>query len=53
MSDYIIETKNLTKQYGAQKSAADLNIHAVFAGYETTSGHCPCSYARSGTSDFV
>ena len=27
MSDYIIETKNLTKQYGAQKSVADLNIH--------------------------
>ncbi|WHH59715.1 ABC transporter ATP-binding protein [Petroclostridium sp. X23] len=27
MNDYIIETKNLTKQYGAQKSVADLNIH--------------------------
>lgn len=27
MNDYIIETKNLTKQYGAQKSAANLNIH--------------------------
>lgn len=27
MSKYIIETKNLTKQYGAQKSVADLNIH--------------------------
>lgn len=25
--DYIIETKNLTKQYGSQKSVADLNIH--------------------------
>lgn len=24
---YIIETKNLTKQYGSQKSVADLNIH--------------------------
>ena len=23
----IIETKNLTKQYGSQKSVADLNIH--------------------------
>lgn len=27
MSKYIIETKNLTKQYGTQKSVADLNIH--------------------------
>ncbi|MCM1156834.1 MAG: ABC transporter ATP-binding protein [Roseburia sp.] len=27
MSDYVIETKNLTKQYGTQKSVADLNIH--------------------------
>lgn len=27
MSKYIIETKNLTKQYGARKSVADLNIH--------------------------
>lgn len=27
MGKYIIETKNLTKQYGAQKSVADLNIH--------------------------
>lgn len=27
MSEYIIETKNLTKQYGTQKSVADLNIH--------------------------
>lgn len=27
MSDYIIETKNLTKQYGTQKSVADLNLH--------------------------
>lgn len=27
MSKYIIETKNLTKQYGAQKSVADLSIH--------------------------
>lgn len=27
MSDYIIETKNLTKQYGVQKSVSDLNIH--------------------------
>lgn len=27
MSRYIIETKNLTKQYGAQKSVASLNIH--------------------------
>ena len=27
MSKYIIETKNLTKKYGAQKSVADLNIH--------------------------
>lgn len=27
MNKYIIETKNLTKQYGAQKSVADLNIH--------------------------
>lgn len=27
MSDYIIETKNLTKQYGEQKSVAGLNIH--------------------------
>lgn len=27
MSQYVIETKNLTKQYGAQKSVIDLNIH--------------------------
>jgi bacitracin transport system ATP-binding protein len=27
MSDYIIKTKNLTKQYGAQKSVSNLNIH--------------------------
>jgi len=27
MSEYIIETKHLTKQYGTQKSVADLNIH--------------------------
>lgn len=27
MSKYIIETKKLTKQYGTQKSVADLNIH--------------------------
>lgn len=27
MSKYIIETKNLTKQYGGQKSVTDLNIH--------------------------
>lgn len=27
MSDYIIETNNLTKQYGEQKSVANLNIH--------------------------
>lgn len=27
MDTYMIETKNLTKQYGSQKSVADLNIH--------------------------
>lgn len=27
MSEYVIETKNLTKQYGALKSVAGLNIH--------------------------
>lgn len=27
MNNYIIETQNLTKQYGTQKSVADLNIH--------------------------
>ncbi|QIB70462.1 ABC transporter ATP-binding protein [Aminipila butyrica] len=27
MSDFIIETKNLTKQYGDQKSVSNLNIH--------------------------
>ena len=27
MNDCIIETKNLTKKYGSQKSVADLNIH--------------------------
>ena len=26
-TNYIIVTKNLTKQYGSQKSVADLNIH--------------------------
>lgn len=29
MSNYVIETKNLTKQYGTQKSVADLNIHVL------------------------
>lgn len=27
MGDYVIETENLTKQYGVQKSVANLNIH--------------------------
>lgn len=27
MNDFIVETSNLTKQYGEQKSVADLNIH--------------------------
>lgn len=27
MSEYIIETKNLTKQYGTQKSVANFNMH--------------------------
>lgn len=27
MENYIVQTKNLTKQYGKQKSVADLNIH--------------------------
>lgn len=27
MSKYVIETKNLTKQYGTQQSVADLNVH--------------------------
>lgn len=27
MGNYIVETNNLTKQYGTQKSVADLNIH--------------------------
>jgi bacitracin transport system ATP-binding protein len=27
LSDFIIETKNLTKQYGAQKSVSNMNIH--------------------------
>lgn len=27
MNDYVIETKNLTKQYGEQKSVSSLNIH--------------------------
>ena len=27
---YIIETKNLTKQYGSQKSVADLNICLLY-----------------------
>ena len=29
-TNYIIETKNLMKQYGSQKSVADLNIHVKF-----------------------
>lgn len=29
MNNYIIETHNLTKQYGAQKSVSDLNIHVT------------------------
>lgn len=29
MSNYVIETNNLTKQYGAQKSVSDLNIHVI------------------------
>lgn len=27
MNDYIIETKNLTKQYGSQTSVSGLNLH--------------------------
>lgn len=27
MNEYVIETQNLTKQYGVQKSVSDLNIH--------------------------
>lgn len=27
MSKYVIRTKNLTKQYGEQKSVANLNLH--------------------------
>ena len=27
MSEYVIETNHLTKQYGTQKSVAELNIH--------------------------
>lgn len=27
MSDYVIKTHNLTKQYGVQKSVSDLNLH--------------------------
>lgn len=27
MNQYVIETKNLTKQYGTQKSVSDLNLH--------------------------
>ena len=27
MSDYVIETRGLTKQYGAQTSVSDLSIH--------------------------
>lgn len=27
--EYIIETENLTKQYGTQRSVADVNIHVV------------------------
>jgi len=27
MSKYIIETKNLTKEYGVQKSVNEVNIH--------------------------
>lgn len=38
--NYIIETKNLTKQYGSQKSVADLNIHV---------GNCETRDARSQT----
>ena len=30
-TNYIIKTKNLTKQYGSQKSVADLNIHPFSA----------------------
>lgn len=27
MNKYVIETRNLTKQYGLQKSVANLNLH--------------------------
>ena len=27
MCDYVIETNQLTKQYGTQKSVSELNIH--------------------------
>ena len=33
MNKYIIETKNLTKKYGSQKSVADLNIHVQTVSY--------------------
>ena len=42
MSEYVIETKNLTKRYGTQKSVAELNIH-VQKGFPVISfprSHC-------------
>lgn len=33
MSDYIIETENLTKQYDTQKSVDSLNIHVRKTNY--------------------
>ena len=38
-TNYIIETKNLTKQYGSQKSVADLNIHVDRKSTRLNSSH--------------
>ena len=50
-TNYIIETKNLTKQYGSQKSVADLNIH-VKRGRIYPLGGC-CAHASIRLADLV
>ena len=49
MSKYVIETKNLTKQYGTQKSVADLNIHVQQGRIYGLLGRYPAAIPPSET----
>ena len=42
MSDYIIETHDLTKRYGNQASVSQLNIHVKKGPYLWTAGAQRC-----------